>query len=77
MVEPANPEFSIGKQCWLLSVDRHARLPPIEGWRAKVTPLTIVLRNFPKSMGEQLGVLVVETIAKIRRAHFVDGKSIK
>ena len=31
----------------------------------------------PRELGADFGMLVVETIAKIRRAHFVDGKPIK
>jgi len=31
----------------------------------------------PRELGAEIGMLVVETIAKIRRAHFVDGKPIK
>jgi hypothetical protein len=31
----------------------------------------------PRSTGAEIGMLVVETIAKIRRAHFVQGKPIK
>ena len=31
----------------------------------------------PMESGAEFGMLVVETIAKIRRAHFVDGKPIK
>ena len=31
----------------------------------------------PRVSGAEIGMLVVETIAKIRRAHFVDGKPIK
>ena len=31
----------------------------------------------PQLSGARIGMLIVETIAKIRRAHFVDGKPIK
>jgi hypothetical protein len=31
----------------------------------------------PGSSGAELGMLVVETIAKVRRAYFVQGKAIK
>ena len=31
----------------------------------------------PRQSGAEIGMLVVETIAKIRRAHFIDGKPIK
>ena len=31
----------------------------------------------PEISGAEIGMLVVETIAKIRRAHFVQGKQIK
>ena len=31
----------------------------------------------PRISGAEIGILVVETIAKIRRAHFVQGKPIK
>ena len=31
----------------------------------------------PRISGAEIGMLVVETIAKIRRAHFVQGKPIK
>lgn len=39
-------------------------------------PLATWVTVLPRSLGAEIGMLVVETIAKIRRAHFVDGKPV-
>ncbi|MEY8838122.1 hypothetical protein AB9K41_03665, partial [Cribrihabitans sp. XS_ASV171] len=59
-------------------LDRHENLLPIAGLSAfKRTPLMPPLGSFLWNERKYQGTLAVEAIAKVRRTHFVDCKSIR
>src|SRR3984957_8429511 len=61
-----------------MAVIRPAILPPKPGdRRPKLTPYRLVCCAACFVMKQVVGMLIVETIARIRREHFIKGKTIK